>query len=486
PIITKWLAQPKLAAEDQQLGLTALRELGSSNRPLFEKYYRSSNPGLRREALIALAGLPDPVVVSLVAKDWDKLPGDLRQLAIHGLTSQKEKTLALAKAAAIGQFKGLTADSLGSIVVLLGADHPYVKKLLKNTPGLLQPVINFTGNDSDSIDIPVTLTGPFTVECWVKLAPGIDNFDSLLGSPPAGPDINFFGNTLRLYAGSNAGGDRIVASRPMTANLWTHCAITRAKNGVFKIYLDGALDPAKSRPFTGPLANLKVGQSIVPGGSTMQIREYRIWNRERTAREIRDDFQTSYAGSQPEGLVHYFDAASPNLKLGGQASVTLVDDTPKLVNPEAAKAAKEKFQKFLTLANRNGDSAKGKILFATCLACHKVGNAGGVIGPDLSGAGAMSTEALLHNILTPNAQMESGYYRHDLILKNGSKISGSLVKETKSALSIQPVGTALQVVPRGQIAQHKVTKSSLMPEGLIDHLSSEQVTDLFTYLRTLK
>ena len=486
PVITKWLAQPKLKAKDSLIGLAALRELGSTNRALFEKYYRSTDAALRRESLIALAALPDPDVVTLVAKDWDKLPGDLRQLAIHGLTSQKEKTLALAKAAANGQFKGLTADSLGSIVVLLGADHPDVKQLLKNTPGLLQPVINFTGNDADSIDVPVTLTGPFTVECWVKLAPGIDNFDSLLGSPPRGPDINFFGKTFRLYAGANAGGDRIVASRPMTANLWTHCAITRDQQGVFKIYLDGALDPAKSNPYTGPLKNMKVGQSIVPGGSTMQIREYRIWDRERTAQEIRDDFQTSYTGVKPAGLVYHFDAGSPNLKLGGKASVILVDDAPKLVNPAAAKAAKEKFQKFLTLANRNGNATKGRALFATCLACHKVGNAGGVIGPDLSGAGAMSTEALLHNILTPNAQMESGYYRHDLILKNGSKISGSLVKETKSALSIQPVGTALQVVPRGQIAQHKVTKSSLMPEGLIDHLSSEQVTDLFTYLRTLK
>ncbi|MGC6565338.1 MAG: c-type cytochrome [Akkermansiaceae bacterium] len=132
------------------------------------------------------------------------------------------------------------------------------------------------------------------------------------------------------------------------------------------------------------------------------------------------------------------------------------------------------------------DSAKGKILFATCLACHKVGNTGGIIGPDLSGAGAMSTEALLHNILTPNAQMESGYYRHDLILKDGSKVSGSLVQETEETLSIQPVGTGIQIIPRTNVAEHQVTKSSLMPEGLIDHLSAQQVSDLFTYLRTLK
>ncbi|MDB4520171.1 c-type cytochrome [Akkermansiaceae bacterium] len=162
------------------------------------------------------------------------------------------------------------------------------------------------------------------------------------------------------------------------------------------------------------------------------------------------------------------------------------DDSPKLVTPQAAKAAREKFDKYHRLANQQGDATKGKALFATGLACHKVSDTGGIIGPDLSGAGAMSTEALLHNILTPNAQMESGYYRHDIILKDGSKISGSLVEETTTQLSVQPIGTAVKIVPRGNISQHKITKSSLMPEGLIDHLSDEQITDLFTYIRTLK
>ena len=85
-----------------------------------------------------------------------------------------------------------------------------------------------------------------------------------------------------------------------------------------------------------------------------------------------------------------------------------------------------------------------------------------------------------------SCQMESGYYRHDIILKDGSKISGSLVNQTKEALSIQPVGTAIQVIALTRIKNHKITKSSLMPEGLIDHLSPEQVSDLFTYIRTLK
>lgn len=98
----------------------------------------------------------------------------------------------------------------------------------------------------------------------------------------------------------------------------------------------------------------------------------------------------------------------------------------------------------------------------------------------------MTTEALLHNILIPNAKMESGYYRHDLLLKDDTKMNGSLVEETKDSLSIQPLSRAIQVIKTSNISKHNISKTSLMPEGLIDHMTPEQIADLFTYLRTLK
>jgi len=483
--IRNWLNAAERSQPETLSVITALRELGSTDRSLFEKYYRSSDLALKREALTSLASLQDPRIVTFLAREWDSLPGDLRQLVIHGLTSRKESALALARAASSGEFKDLTADALGSIVAVLGASHPDVKVILKNSPNLLQPVIQLSENPADAIDVAITLKGPFTVETWIKLAPNIDNNDSLLGSGASGPDFNFYGNTLRVYGGSTV-GDLIVATRPMVANLWTHCAITRDENGGMKLYLDGVLDTDKSKPFKNDLRDLKIGQSNTAKGSAYQFREYRVWNRERNAEEIRSNFLTEYTEALPQALVHRFSGDSKNIKLRGQASIQLTDDSPKLVTPQAAKAAREKFDKYHRLANQQGDATKGKALFATCLACHKVSDTGGIIGPDLSGAGAMSTEALLHNILTPNAQMESGYYRHDIILKDGSKISGSLVEETTTQLSVQPIGTAVKIVPRGNISQHKITKSSLMPEGLIDHLSDEQIADLFTYIRTLK
>jgi putative heme-binding domain-containing protein len=123
---------------------------------------------------------------------------------------------------------------------------------------------------------------------------------------------------------------------------------------------------------------------------------------------------------------------------------------------------------------------------ATCLICHQVKGEGIAIGPDLSGAGAMGTEALLRNILTPNAQLESGYYRHDLKLKDGGVLSGFLVSETPKALTIRQIGADERAIPRARILSHDISRRSLMPEGLIDGFGEKQVADLFSYLQSLK
>jgi len=92
----------------------------------------------------------------------------------------------------------------------------------------------------------------------------------------------------------------------------------------------------------------------------------------------------------------------------------------------------------------------------------------------------------LRNILYPNDKLESGYYRHDVKLKNGSLVSGFLISENAAQISIRVIGADERVIPRAQIANHNVSKRSLMPEGLIDGMSEKQVSDLLSYLLTLK
>jgi putative heme-binding domain-containing protein len=120
------------------------------------------------------------------------------------------------------------------------------------------------------------------------------------------------------------------------------------------------------------------------------------------------------------------------------------------------------------------------------MACHQIGNAGGQIGPNLSGAGAMGLEAVLRNILTPNAAMEPGYRIYRVEMKNGDLIDAFFVSEDKDAVVIRQAGLPDRRLPKADIRSTKFIRRSLMPEGLLDALQDQQVADLLAYLMTLK
>jgi putative heme-binding domain-containing protein len=162
-------------------------------------------------------------------------------------------------------------------------------------------------------------------------------------------------------------------------------------------------------------------------------------------------------------------------------------DYPALLTPAEAKAVAEKFTGFRALAERSGDAAKGKTLFATlCQTCHSVAGQGGQIGPVLNGAGAHGIEALLRNILTPNAAMEPGYRMFRVELKDGDILDGFRVSEDNDAIVLRRQNLEDTRIPQSTVRRAAFTRSSVMPEGLLEALPKQDVSDLFAYLLTLK
>jgi putative heme-binding domain-containing protein len=98
----------------------------------------------------------------------------------------------------------------------------------------------------------------------------------------------------------------------------------------------------------------------------------------------------------------------------------------------------------------------------------------------------MGTEAILRNILQPNAAMENGYRIYRVELKSGDLIDALFVSEDKDAVVIRLPGSDDRRIARNEIRDAKYLRRSLMPEGLLDIFTPEQVTDLFAYLKTLK
>ena len=155
---------------------------------------------------------------------------------------------------------------------------------------------------------------------------------------------------------------------------------------------------------------------------------------------------------------------------------------------EEKLAYEAKFDKFMKIAEKNeGDPKEGESLFQTCLMCHKVGTKGQDIAPALDGSGMRENEALLTAILNPDAALESSYAVYRISKKDGSSTEGYLVKKDERGTTIAFMGGSELFIQSSDIkSQGFLGGRSFMIKGLIDHYSEKQVSDLLSYIRTLK
>lgn len=135
------------------------------------------------------------------------------------------------------------------------------------------------------------------------------------------------------------------------------------------------------------------------------------------------------------------------------------------------------------------DAARGKAAFAaaTCIVCHRVGDEGGVIGPDLSTIGTVRTERdLLESIIAPSATFAREYESYIATTKDGRTHFGRLAAETERTYTLlTPAGERIEL-PVDHVARLAPADTSLMPPGLDRLLTDQQLADLIAYLKQLR
>jgi len=132
------------------------------------------------------------------------------------------------------------------------------------------------------------------------------------------------------------------------------------------------------------------------------------------------------------------------------------------------------------------DSGRGRLVFnKTCLQCHKLFGEGGTVGPELTGSDRSNLDYFLENVLDPGATVGGDFQLSNVALKDGRLISGIIRSQDTSALTIQTANETL-VVPRADVEEVATTRDSMMPEGLIDKLSSQELRDLYAYLASAR
>lgn len=144
------------------------------------------------------------------------------------------------------------------------------------------------------------------------------------------------------------------------------------------------------------------------------------------------------------------------------------------------------------LALEGGDPKEGERLFrggsvASCQQCHAIGAAAGAppVGPDLAHIGKRLDRArLLTALLDPSAEIAEGFGQVNLTLKDGAIVSGALVSEDATAVTVRPLGGAPQAVAKESIAARTRPVSIMPPMGAT--LSRVELRHLIAFLAALE
>ena len=152
-------------------------------------------------------------------------------------------------------------------------------------------------------------------------------------------------------------------------------------------------------------------------------------------------------------------------------------------SPAEKEAAMAKLQKTFDEAPLWAYSAnEGRKHFQKlCMSCHVLGQDGQRLGPELTGAGKNGIRYFLENVMDPNAVIGTDFQMTTIETKAGDTISGLILSETGSALTLRTT-TEPVVVAKTDIAKRETSDRSLMPEGLLESLPDREQIELLKYL----
>ncbi|MDX1963695.1 MAG: c-type cytochrome [Pirellulales bacterium] len=147
----------------------------------------------------------------------------------------------------------------------------------------------------------------------------------------------------------------------------------------------------------------------------------------------------------------------------------------------------EQFQKLIAarqsaVRNAAADATRGRAIFTkNCAVCHKLGNEGALVGPQLDGIGARGMDRLLEDVLDPNRNVDRAFRASVLTLKDGQVVNGLVRRETDSAVILANQKGEEFTVEKANLDERRETDSSLMP-SVAETLPDGELADLLAYL----
>jgi putative heme-binding domain-containing protein len=138
-----------------------------------------------------------------------------------------------------------------------------------------------------------------------------------------------------------------------------------------------------------------------------------------------------------------------------------------------------------------GDAGRGEKLFwsqaVNCGSCHKIGDRGTAIGPELTHIGKERVrEDLLQSILEPSRRIEPKYSAYSAQLADGRLVTGLLIQRDTEWIALRDAQNKELRFRAAEVEQLRPSRLSLMPDGQLSGLTPQAAADLLEYLATRK
>lgn len=149
----------------------------------------------------------------------------------------------------------------------------------------------------------------------------------------------------------------------------------------------------------------------------------------------------------------------------------------------------EQMKQITELASTQGEAKIGEQIFRReelgCYKCHAIGSAGGQVGPNMISLGASSQmDYIVESLLRPDAKIKEGYHGINVLTDDGKVHTGIPVRETGNSLILRNAEDQEISIPLDQI-EDRAQARSLMPDGSIDSLTTDEIVHLSAFLGSL-
>jgi putative heme-binding domain-containing protein len=154
-------------------------------------------------------------------------------------------------------------------------------------------------------------------------------------------------------------------------------------------------------------------------------------------------------------------------------------------------ARRRKLETLPSIVAAKGRASEGRKVFETgkgaCTSCHRIGNVGNLVGPDLGTIGQIRAERdILESIFFPSATLARDYEAHAIEMADGLSLVAVIRRNLLDAVVVVDASGQEHTLQRAQITSMQTLPTSLMPTGLDHSLTEEELLDLVAYLRSCK